>query len=357
MDPSAKQTIFDTTRDAFPTGAVRVGNATRIVGETANQFLLKTHLEDPSARSPILVKTPTCQLKMNRSTGKKTVCDLVFSTSESEFFDWVEKMESFSADYLFENQRKWFTSELSREDVENLFLSPFKIYKSTKTYTMRAQLAPKSNNLGTSLMIFDENQTPLPYDEQALARGDDSFVAVIELVGIRCSAKNFQIDVELKQLVRTKRDEGLTGCLIPSVTKLAGPFTDNSAENLAEASAEALAQPLAEASAQPLAEALAEASARPLAEALAEALAQPLAEALAQPLAEASARPLAESVTMELVEIDATDDVIKVKTTSEVYQSIYEKALQRAMMARDLGVLNYLESKNIKNTNLLLEST
>jgi hypothetical protein len=408
--------IFDTLQHEFPEpGQIHVGKATRIVGETATQFLLKTQLVQGQ---PFLIQTQKCMMKQGfqkaSSPGsmKRMACDLVFSVHDSEFFDWIEKLESFCVDYLFQNQKLWFQTDLSVEDVENLFVSPFKIFKSSKTYQLRCHIT----DLGQSLKIFDAEKRPISYDETF--QTDAPVVGILEVVGIRCSQKHFQIDIELKQLLQlpNKTREEEVACLIQGGPEQATSFAQGAttlaqgattlaqeADTLAKGAttftqeATTLAQGATTFTQEATtlaqgattftqgattvaqgADTVAEGAALLLPEA---ALLLPEAALLlpeaALLLPEAQGLPvLPEAVQQVLQEAsssvhEADDDSGNVEETvsDEPYREVdddnedlpkdndelYARVLEKAKMARDLGVLNYLESKKIGNTQLFLD--
>jgi hypothetical protein len=394
--------IFDTLQHEFPEpGQIHVGKATRIVGETATQFLLKTQLVQGK---PFLIQTQKCMMKQGfqkaSSPGsmKRMACDLVFSVHDSEFFDWIEKLESFCVDYLFQNQKLWFQTDLSVEDVENLFVSPFKIFKSSKTYQLRCHIT----DLGQSLKIFDAEKRPISYDETF--QTDAPVVGILEVVGIRCSQKHFQIDIELKQLLQlpNKTREEEVACLIQGGPEQATSFAQG-ATTLAQGAtsfaqgATTLAQgatTLAQGAdtlakeattftqgADTLAkEATTVAQGADTVAKEADTVAKEAALLLPEAallLPEAQGLPvLPEAVQQVLQEAgssvhEADDDSGNVEETvsDEPYRELdddnedlpkdndelYARVLEKANMARDLGVLNYLESKKIGNTQLFLD--
>jgi hypothetical protein len=376
--------IFDTLQHDFPEpGQIHVGKATRIVGETATQFLLKTQLVQGQ---PFLIQTQKCMMKQGfqkaSSPGsmKRMACDLVFSVHDSEFFDWIEKLESFCVDYLFQNQKLWFQTDLSVEDVENLFVSPFKIFKSSKTYQLRCHIT----DLGQSLKIFDAEKRPISYDETF--QTDAPVVGILEVVGIRCSQKHFQIDIELKQLLQlpNKTREEEVACLIQggplsatSHTSEAYTLAKDATLLLPEAQGlpvlpEAVQQVLQEAALakQLLPEASSSLPEAALAKQLLPEASLSLPEAaLAKQLLPEASSSLPEAAPAKQLLPDADDNSGNVEETvsDEPYRGLddedlpkdndelYARVLEKAKMARDLGVLNYLESKKIGNTQLFLD--
>jgi hypothetical protein len=145
-------------------------------------------------------------------------------------------------------------------------------------------------------------------------------IAVIELIGIRCTVKNFSLEFELRQLMLVDEREIkplASECLIqkPVFGSTGQASTDNKEK-----------------------EALAESNSTEYSKH--DMMTEVDMEAVTEAVVESSEEPL-----------------LKIKTNSEVYRDIYEKALKRALMARDLGVLHYLESKNITDTDILLDTS
>ena len=289
--------IFDTRRDPFPTvEELKVGNATKTVGNTTQQFLLKTFLE---GEKPLFVKTPTGNMKQGfiKSANNKYFCDLAFATDESEFFEWIEKMEQYCIAHLYQHQRKWFQTELSLDNIGDLFISPFKIHKASKTYSIRCGIS----DLGNSFQIFDVGKRAIQYDETFLTQAP--VICVLEIVGIRCTPRNFQLEIEMKQMMQLQEkvvEKMPKICLIDYEGGGDGAKSDKDLDKNVEK----------------------------------------------------------EAADSEMKEIELVDDVtslVKVKDSAQVYQSIYEKVLQKAIMARDLGILNYFEEKKIGNTQVFLD--
>jgi len=294
---SSSSHIFDTIQHEFPKD-IHVGKATRIVGETATQFLLKTTYQS----SPFLVQTPKMHIKQKfqKVAGNKGwSTDLVFAVSDSEFYDWFENLEKFCVDYLFQNQKQWFQTDLSTEDIEGLFVSPFRVFKSSKTYQMKCHIS----DLGQSLAIFDTEQKRVDYNDQY--QTDSPLLGIIEVIGIRCSQKHFQIDLELKQILELPTVDKVESCLIrPNSTvemTLKDPETSIVESSISEPPNE----------------------------------------------------------VVEKVEIDTEIEGIDLGIIQEVevidLSIIQKRVLEKARMAMDLGVINYLDRKKIGNTQLYLD--
>ena len=94
-------------------------------------------------------------------------------------------------------------------DIENYFASPLKSYKSGKFYLARANLP---NRLGKiNLKIYNENNEQVSLD--SIVENTNVF-AVLEVLGIKCSARSFQIEMEIKQMMTLEPVNLFENCVI-----------------------------------------------------------------------------------------------------------------------------------------------
>jgi hypothetical protein len=130
------------------------------------------------------------------NVGKKWYIDLMFTNIDEQFIQWVENLESYCVNHIYNNREKWFDSDMELHDIENYFSTPMKVYKSGKYYILRVNIA---NHLGKpAIKVYDEEQNELPIDA---VKENQQIMSVIEFKGIKCSARSFQIEIELKQLM------------------------------------------------------------------------------------------------------------------------------------------------------------
>lgn len=130
------------------------------------------------------------------NVGKKWYIDLMFTNINESFIQWVENLETHCVKHIYNNRTNWFDSEMELHDIENYFSTPMKVYKSGKYYILRVNIA---NHLGKpAIKIFNENQQEQSFDD---VKENQEVMSVIEFKGIKCSARSFQIDIELKQLM------------------------------------------------------------------------------------------------------------------------------------------------------------
>lgn len=157
----------------------------------------------------LYIQSPTCITKQGiMGSGKNMFCDLIFSNENASFVEWIGKLESHIQAELFENRVKWFESELDINDIENYTISPLKIYKSG-LYLLRTVVPTR---LGVcSLKIFDEAENPVLSKDIS---NSTNMITILEIRGIKCTARSFQIDIEVKQILTLSPNNMFEKCVI-----------------------------------------------------------------------------------------------------------------------------------------------
>ena len=140
--------------------------------------------------------------------GKRYYTDLMFSNVDSNFIEWMEKLENHCQQLLYQNREQWFEDSMEIHEIENYFTSPLRIFKSGKFYIARVVV---NTNLGKPLLkIYDEDENLINMDQV-----DDkvNIMSILEIKGIKCSATSFQIEIEIKQMMVLKPENLFEKCL------------------------------------------------------------------------------------------------------------------------------------------------
>lgn len=154
---------------------------------------------------PLYIQTPKCTTKNGIvKLGKKIYCDLMFSSDDSIFIDWVTNLELRCQTLICNKSESWFEKEYTKDDIETAFSSPFKIYKSGKYYLMRVNIKP-------TMKIYNDLNVEVSFDD---INENVSMITVVEFYGIKFTSRNFQMEVELKQSMIVSNDEFLGNCFI-----------------------------------------------------------------------------------------------------------------------------------------------
>ena len=163
----------------------------------------------------LYIQPPECKTRGTiTKTTKKTYCDLMFSQENDKFIEWMEDLETKTCKMIFDKREEWFDSEMDLADIENYFSSPLKSYKSGKFYLARTYIPTRLGKI--SLKIYNENKEEIDIDS---IKENTQVVSILEIQGIKCSARSFQIEMEIKQLMTLKPVNLFDNCLISSNKK------------------------------------------------------------------------------------------------------------------------------------------
>jgi len=175
--------------------------------------------------TPLYIQPPKCILKQGFiRVGRKMYCDFIFSNENVEFIRWIENLETISQVKIFENRDKWFETELEMHDIENSFTSPLKIFKSGKFYVLRVNVPCVMGVC--NLKIYDEDENEINHEN---FKENENIMAILEIKGIKCSSRSFQIEFELKQLMLLKPSMLFDKCIFKQNKKNLG--IDNDTKN------------------------------------------------------------------------------------------------------------------------------
>jgi len=304
------------------------------LSSSSGVFICKYSINEKS----LYIQPPKCTIKqMVTKTGKRMYCDLVFHQENEQFIQWMENLENSSQKMIYTNREKWFQTELEMDDIENTFTSPMKIYKSGKSYIVRTSIP---NRLGKPVLkIYDEDEKDISYDE--IKEGTQVMV-ILEVQGIRCSSRSFQIEIELKQMMVMKPNDLFNTCILKKkpTDNESKPFIENSKlvnDNLGKDEPLVLSTPV---TAEP--------------DIKNNILEQVVTDTPTEIKIDTSKTDINElcEVDFNLDEMPETD-TISIKQRNDVYYKMYREAREKAKIARDLALSAYLEAKRIKNTYML----
>jgi hypothetical protein len=316
--------------------------------------------------SPLYIQPPKCRTKGGISkAGKKLYSDLMFTNENPDFIQWMEDLESTVCKSIYENRAKWFESEMELHDIENYFTSPLKIYKSGKFYLVRTNIPTRLGKI--SLTIYDEEENVV--DHESL-KEETNLITILEVQGIKCSARSFQIEIEVKQMMTLNPTDLFEKCIIKTNSK-PKIQSEPEPEEKEEIQVENITM-----TALPVNEVLEEDS--HIEEKEPESNDLGLNDILDQEEEEEpnnqenpvstdphTVEPVLDiGLENEIVEDSLAEfnleletvpetETVQLKPRNDVYYEMYRAAKRKAKMAKNLALKSYLEAKNIKSTYML----
>jgi len=172
---------------------------------------------------PIFIQTPISSTKQGFiKNGKKITCDLMFKSMETEFLHWLEQLETTIQKLLFTKGEDWFEQKLEMSDIESLFTTPTKLYKSGKYYLLRVLLKEP-------IKIFKENDNIIDLTYSDITQ-ESNIISIIEIKGVKYTNKDFHLYIEIKQIMIVQPDPFLTNCFIKTTPKSIKPIHSEQTE-------------------------------------------------------------------------------------------------------------------------------
>lgn len=310
---------------------------------------------------PLYIQTPKCNTKQGiLKAGKKYFSDLMFTNEHESFIQWIEKLENHCQKYIYDHRESWFDTELDLHDIENSFSSCVKLYKSGKYYIVRTHVPTQMGKC--SLKIYNDNEDLV---DPAEISDKNDIITILEIQGIKCSARSFQIEIEIKQMLVLPDNNLFEKCIL--VKGRHNSDHQDIPEYLGKSPTNPLSIHSTSASSYPENFGIAvdtsdiaysenilqdidntqESSQND--EIVVESTSSPMEELVEEILDDPNNL---KEIELSLDEIPETEQ-IQIKTRNDVYYKMYQDAKKKAKLAKDLALSAYLEAKRIKNTYML----
>ena len=176
-------------------------------------------------KKPLYIQTTRGQTRQGFvKTGKKYYCDLMFDKNSETLLNWFENLEERCQNLLYDKRHEWFQSALEKNDIETAFNSSIRIYKSGKYYLIRTNIKTTRTE-EPAVKIYNENEAILNMSD---ITNETNIISILEIQGIKFTSRNFQIEMELKQVMILNNEPIFNNCLIKTSK------SNNTAENTNE---------------------------------------------------------------------------------------------------------------------------
>jgi hypothetical protein len=326
-------------------------------------------------RNPLYIQTPKCSTKSGViKSGKKIHMDLVFTNVNEEFIQWIETLETTTRKLIYANREKWFDMELDEDDIESYFTPTVKLFKSGKQYLVRVNMSQRIN--GTpAVKIYDEAEVdvaPEALDDKT------TMITILEVQGVRCSAKSFQIELVLKQIMVIKPLEIFEKCIIKERSKQGSSNNNLESSSLKVQMTNSLAaeEPNIQISVNEntslnkddVEESVNDVETTPNIQNSEQSESNvdiPMSNVdipmsnVDIPMSNVTQEPTENKYELEPFEIDLDDtnikaeDTVYLKDKTEVYYEMYKNARKKAKLAKSLALSSFMEARRIKNMYML----
>ena len=176
-------------------------------------------------KKPLYIQTTRGQTRQGFvKTGKKYYCDLMFDKNSETLLNWFENLEERCQNLLYDKRYEWFQCALEKNDIETAFNSSIRIYKSGKYYLIRTNIK-STRTEEPAVKIYNENEAVL---NMSHITNETNIISILEIQGIKFTSRNFQIEMELKQVMVLNNEPIFNNCLIKTSK------SNNTVENINE---------------------------------------------------------------------------------------------------------------------------
>jgi hypothetical protein len=163
-------------------------------------------------KKPLYIQTCKSLTKQGFvKTGKKYYCDLMFDKNSESLINWFENLEEKCQKLIFEKRDTWFQNALEENDIESAFNSTIRVYKSGKCYLVRTNIKNNASTNLPAIKIYDEKEVPLTMTD---VTNETNIICILEIQGIKFTSRNFQIEIELKQVMVLDNQPVFDNCMI-----------------------------------------------------------------------------------------------------------------------------------------------
>lgn len=296
-------------------------------------------------------------------SGKKYYCDLMLDNNSETLINWFENLEETCQNLIFEKSEAWFQSSLDKNDVETAFNPVIRIYKSGKYYLVRTNIKVGPNS-EPYIKIYDENEVPHSIND---IKENTNIISILEIQGIKFTSRNFQIEIELRQVMILDNEPLFDNCLIKTInSKNTFTVSHNEKEITEEKINKSLENSIADIYSNSDANTL-EINTPYLDLANVDEIITSETNQVEQPSDTTISNVedvLKYDNNEELKEIDIlvnlednledkNDETLTLKKPSQVYYDLYKEAREKAKVAKKNAIIAYLEAKNIKKTYMI----
>ena len=316
--------------------------------------------------APLYIQTPACTSRQGVVSGKRPYIDLMFSNHDVPFLEWLEAMETAAVRLIYEKRNVWISSDIERADIEAGFTSPVRPYKGGKHYLIRAHIQPAKHLASPACSVFDENERPVPLE---YIKPEQRMYAVLEFQGIKFTARSFQLEVSLKQVLIVPNVPMFQSCVIrkPSHGSRPHEAEPNEEPNVAT-NASINEEPNVATNASTNEESNVATNVATNASINEESNVATNEESNVATNEESNvatneATNASTNVANELQEVnmDEVEELehmhMKLKKPTEVYYNMYRIAKQKARELKKNAIAAYLEAKQIKSAHMLEDSS
>jgi len=311
-------------------------------------------------------------------TGKKYYCDLMFDKNSESLIHWFENLEEKCHKLIYEKKEAWFQGNLEESDIETAFNPLIRVYKSGKYYLLRTNIKNTKDDI-PAVKIYNEKEISLNISD---ITSETEIICILDIQGIKFTSRNFQIEIDMKQVMVLDNEPIFESCLIKTKKSTTKPLEYNNPDEEIIPNKNKILIEQPQLTLESLDEELK--IEKPVNEEIVmqePTIVEPkntdvLEEIEPLDLLEPEEPKSEENISLDIdfedlaQDIEENNDILKeisnddlnlhtddltmtLKKPNQVYFELYKEARNKAKQAKKNAILAYLEAKNIKKTYMI----
>lgn len=162
---------------------------------------------------PLFIQSSKCKTRQGVvETNKKSYIDLMYTHDDDETIEWFENLETRVQQLIYEKKDIWFQNDLDLTDIENAFTTTTRAFKGGRYHLVRINMTKhKTFSNQYTCTIYDDNENIVgPSDFKA----ENDVITIFEVQGIKFTSRNFQIELNSKQIMIINDERIFNECII-----------------------------------------------------------------------------------------------------------------------------------------------
>jgi hypothetical protein len=318
-------------------------------------------------KKPLYIQSPKSLTRQGFvKTGKKYYCDLMFDKNSESIINWFENLEEKCHKLIYEKKDAWFQGNLEENDIQTAFNPLIRVYKSGKYYLLRTNVKNTKDDV-PAIKIYNEKEIILGLND---VTPETEIISILDIQGIKFTSRNFQVEIELKQVMVLDNEPIFDSCLIKTSKK--SNVIESSNKSLEEIKEPLVIDNITEPNEESSENIVKEDSSNLEPIDSLEGLEQldplePLENVKTSQEENGSLDIEFEDLIEDIQEdnnelrevnnnelhLDKNELTMTLKKPNQVYFDLYKEARNKAKQAKKNAILAYLEAKNIKKTYLI----
>ncbi len=167
---------------------------------------------------PCYIQLPKCTMKQGIvETKRGKYCDLLYTSSaETELLHWMSLLEDRCQQLIFDKKDIWFHNELTKDDIESMLTSLFRLYRGGQQVLLRTHIEMNKQTGSDKCIAYNEKHVKQDLKDVNI---NNYIIPLICIEGIKFSSKSFEFDIKLMQImVLEPEPEPMDVCLIKHAT-------------------------------------------------------------------------------------------------------------------------------------------